>query len=241
MKVHNIMEEFVIQRVNSLYDQIKRSNPSWLSCDCENCRLDSISYVLNRIEPKYVISGRGMTHSISTIEDSQIRADVDALGLEGIRIVSATKRPYHHDIKPEITKTPEPVFNMPTFIGTVFDGSTFEPLTGAKITLKYDDKIAEMIDMTWQNPAKTFKSTQGAYSFWAKAVPAEEAGIARRFTFTVEVEAPEYTPAIHSFEVPIVSEAVPRTELNSTFTLKIKDMILFRSDIATPMDDEDLL
>lgn len=237
MNVHNIMEEIVVQRINGLYDQVKKSSPTWLSCDCENCRLDTISYVLNRIAPKYVVSGRGATHSISTIEDGQVRADIDALGLEGIRIVSSTKRPYHQTIKKDaVASTPTPVFNMPTFMGTVLDGTTFEPLTGATVVLKQDGKLVDMIDQTWTNPVKTFKSTQGSYSFWAKSVPAQKEGLNQRFSFTIEVSAPEYTDASYSFEVPVVSESSERTELNSTFSLKVKDIILFRSDIETPME-----
>lgn len=238
MHVHNIMEEVVIQRINGLYDQVKKSNPSWLSCDCDNCRIDTVSYVLNRIPPKYIVSGRGATHAIPLIEDTQVRADIDALGLEGIRIVSSTKRPYHQLVKKETIATPSPVFNLPTFMGTVLDGTTFEPLSGVTVTLYFNGKPVQMIDETWANPVKTFKSTQGSYSFWAKPIPAKSEGLNERFSFTVELTAPDYTDVTYSFEVPVVSEATMRTELNSIFTLKIKDMIMFHSDIETPMDDD---
>ncbi|MBQ6781861.1 MAG: late competence development ComFB family protein [Treponema sp.] len=241
MHVHNIMEEIVVQRINGLYDQVKKSNSAWLSCDCENCRMDTISYVLNRIAPKYIVSGRGATHSISTMEDNQIRADIDALGLEGIRIVSTTKRPYHQFAKKEVRiETPTPVFNMPTFMGTILDGTTFEPLIGATIVLKQNGVPVEMIDQTWTNPVKTFKSTQGSYSFWAKAIPAQKEGLNQRFVFTVEVTAPDYTDVNYTFEVPVVSESSKRTELNSIFSLKIKDLIMFRSDIENPMEQDEL-
>ncbi len=239
MNVHNMMEELVTQRVNNLYDQLKDAKLSWLTCDCMNCRLDTISYVLNRIPPKYVVSGRGVTHSIPSIEDGQLKADVDAIGLEGIRIVSSTKRPFHEKPRSdcEVNGEVKPVFNMPTFMGTVLDGTTFEPLIGALITLKVDGKPSEMVDQTWANPAKTFKSTEGTYSFWVKPFPAEKDGESRKFTFTVEVSAPDYTPVTYAFEVPVVSEMFTRTELNSMFSLKIKDLVLFRSDIENPMEE----
>ena len=52
MNLHNLMEEKVVKHVNELYDQMKDQKISWLSCDCEHCRLDTASYVLNRIPPK---------------------------------------------------------------------------------------------------------------------------------------------------------------------------------------------
>lgn len=237
MHVHNIMEEIVIQRVNGLYDQVKKSNPSWLTCDCENCRIDTVSYVLNRVAPKYIVSGRGATHAIPTMEDTQIRADIDALSLEGIRIVSSTKRPYHQIARKDSTDlTPSPVYNLPTFMGTILDGTTFEPMTGVTVTLTQDGKPVQMIDGTWANPVKTFKSTQGSYSFWAKPISAKKEGLNERFTFTVELSAPDYTDVTYTFEVPVVSESTMRTELNSIFTLKIKDLIMFRADIENPME-----
>lgn len=240
MNVHNIMEDVVSQKINNLYDQLRDEHLSWLSCDCMNCRLDTISYVLNRITPKYVVSGRGVTHSVPSLSNSQLRADIEALGMEGIRIVSSTKRPFHEASRSdcEVEKSVQPVFNMPTFIGTVLDGTTFEPLIGATITLRQNGELAEMVDSTWGNPCKTFKSTNGTYSFWVKSVPAERDGENRKFSFTIEVTAPDYTPINYAFEVPVVSESVTRVELNSMFSLKIKDLILFRSDIENPMEDE---
>ena len=52
MNVHNLMEEIVKQRVDQLYENAKNEKVEWLSCDCENCRLDTVSFVVNRIPPK---------------------------------------------------------------------------------------------------------------------------------------------------------------------------------------------
>ena len=115
MNVHNLMEDVVIQNVNMLYEQVKDAKASWLSCDCMNCRLDTVSYVLNRIPPKYIVSGRGASHASETLEDSQLMADVNALILEGMRIVSSSKRPFHvNDRKDCVVKVDNiPSFNFP--------------------------------------------------------------------------------------------------------------------------------
>ena len=240
INIHNIMEEQVISRINELYDQVMKKGSPWLTCDCENCRLDTISYVLNRIQPRYVVSGRGVTHNTAAIlADTQIAADIDRLGLDGMKMVSTAKRPYHKSAKLNANKAPElktPVFNFPTFIGNVYDGSTFEPLIGARVFLKENENLAEMMDASWANPCKTFSSTNGSYTFWLAPKVAMEEKENQEFTFTIEVIAEGYTSAIYTFSVPLVSEKNDRRELNSTYSLKIQDLFLFRTDIINEQE-----
>lgn len=238
MNVHNIMEDVVSQNVNILYDQVKEAGAGWLSCDCMNCRLDTVSYVLNRIAPKYIVSGRGASYANEALKDQQLIADVNALALEGMRIVSSTKRPFHTNDRKDCSITGDnvPSFNFPTFTGTVLDGSTFEPVVGATVTLKQGSEIAEMIDKTWYNPYTTCKTTRGNFSFLVKSVPAEKAGIQQKFTFTFEIAAPGYETVVYSFDVPAISDGESRKEVDSTFLLKIKDFIIFKSDIENPME-----
>ena len=48
MNVHNLMEDLVIQNVGIMYDQVKEAKAAWLTCDCENCRLDTVSSYIYR-------------------------------------------------------------------------------------------------------------------------------------------------------------------------------------------------
>ena len=233
MNVHNLMEDEVIKAVNTLYDKVKSENVAWLTCDCENCRLDTVSYVLNRIPPKYVVSGRGVTHNVEYLASSQLLADIDSLALEGMRTVSTTKRPFHTEnrkdceIQGDNSKT-KPAFNFFTFMGVVLDGNTFEPVTDAKITLKLDGKVAEMVDTTWSNPLHMVPSTKGVYSFWVKSIPAKTSGERAYFNFSIEIEAEGYSESVYHFEVPIRSEEGVRQTLDSTYTLKMKDLVIFK-------------
>ncbi|WP_149553701.1 late competence development ComFB family protein [Treponema pectinovorum] len=238
MNIHNLMEEVVINRVNDLYEQVKQVNATWLTCDCENCRLDAISYVLNRIPPKYVVSGRGALHTNDELESPQIKADIDSIGMEGIRIVSTTKRPFHIESRENKANSNKksPCFNFPMIQGTVLDGSTFEPLTDVTIYLKQDGKIVEMADATWHNPTQTYHSTNGTYSFWPKAVIAEKEDEIKKFSFTVEVSCSGYESVTCSFDVSIVAEAVERIKLDSSFSMKIKNLVMFKSEIQNEMD-----
>ena len=233
MNVHNIMEDVVIKAVNNMYDRVKGENVAWLTCDCENCRLDTVSDVLNRIPPKYVVSGRGVTHNVEYLASSQLLADVDSLSLEGMRTVSSTKRPFHSENRNDCVvqaagvKT-NPAFNFFTFTGVVLDGNTFEPVSNAKITLKIDGKLAEMVDRTWSNPYNLVPSTKGVYSFWVKSIPAEKSGERAYFNFSIEIEADGYSESVYHFEVPIMSEDSVRQTLDSTYTLKMKDLVIFK-------------
>ena len=235
MNVHNIMEDVVIKAVNNMYDRVKGEGVAWLTCDCENCRLDTVSYVLNRIPPKYVVSGRGVTHNVEYLASSQLLADIDSLSLEGMRTVSSTKRPFHAENRDDCViqgnnkkaKT-KPAFNFFTFMGIVLDGNTFEPVSNAKITLKIDGKLAEMVDKTWSNPYNLVPSTKGVYSFWVKSIPAKKSGERAYFKFSIEIEAEGYSESVYHFEVPIMSEDSVRLTLDSTYTLKMKDLVIFK-------------
>ena len=233
MNVHNMMEDLVTAEVNALYEQVKKDGINWLSCDCKNCRLDTISYVLNRTPPKYVVSGRGVTHSNEIFADHQLIADISAVAMDGIRIISSTKRPFHSYSREEceVKVDENPSYNFPTFTGTVLDGGTFEPVSGAKILLKLDGKVVDMVDMTWANPTQTFQSTKGAFTFWASPIPAVKAGESRKFEFEIEVEAEGYEKSYQYFDVPIISDPNKKTVLNMACSVKIRDIILFKREI----------
>ena len=237
MNVHNIMEEKVFKHVNELYDQMKKQNVTWCSCDCEHCRLDTASYVLNRIPPRYVVSGRGVSHNAS-FDDTQLKADIDALIIEGIQAISNARRPYHaQKDQKNYEISDNPAFNFPTFIGTVYDGTTFEPLSGATIVLKYNNQIAEMADYTWQNPNTSTAVTKGVFSFWVKSIPAKTIGENAVFSFTIEVSAPGFESISYDFTVPLVSDSQFQKMLNSSYSLKVQDFYLFPEGQTNPMDD----
>ncbi|GMO39563.1 MAG: late competence development ComFB family protein [Treponemataceae bacterium] len=236
--VHNIMEELVSKRVNELFEHVKDVKPLWFTCDCEDCRSDVITYVLNRIQPKYIVSGRGLNYNLSYSSSPQLNVDIDALGMEGLRNISATKRPYHliNTISREDTGMPAPVFNFPVIIGAVFDGRTFEPLSDVTITLKKNNTLAEMCDMSWTNPCITYGSTKGNFSFWVKPENADAVRESRTFSFSIEAKTEGFDPVSYVFDVNLQSESSLRKELNLVYSHKIPDFFLFPHGY---MDDDD--
>ena len=236
INIHNMMEEVVLEHVNTLYDQVKAKGSSWLTCDCENCRLDTASYVLNRIPAKYVVSGRGVTHSSNFVKDNtQLYVDIQKLAVEGMHLVSSAKRPYHSESRPQQIESVN-AFNFPTFFGNIFDGQTFEPVANAQVLLKMDGKLAEMMDVTWPNPCITYEATKGSYTFWVNSVEADGVGITKSYSFTIEVTAYGYQPTKYSFTVPLVSEKIDRREFNSTYNVKIQDIFMFKEGVENEQE-----
>lgn len=226
------MEEFVTQIVNELYDNLVENKANWVTCSCDSCRLDAISYVLNRISPHYIISGRGVVYTTQILNDPQLRADVGALGIEAIRIISSVQRPYHKissENKKELKlKDYKPSFNFPVFSGVVYNGITFEVLPNVKITLKdNNDNIIQMQDFSWENPCRTFNSTKGSYSFWPKSIPAENPNETKKFHFIIEAQAEGFSPATCGFEIVLVSDEFQKVNIDQSLTLKLKDLFLF--------------
>jgi competence protein ComFB len=227
MKVHNIQEEEVFNCVDKTYEMLKDIRTTWFSCDCEQCRADVSAYVLNKVTPKYIVSGRGVNYNKSS-ENTQDKADLEALVMEAIRIVSSVKRPFHN--QNEVKKNEEtagPAFNFPTFMGTVYDGTTFEPLVNAKVTLKYKGKNAQMMDHTWTNPYITDKRTKASYTFWVKPISASKENETAVFSFIIEVNANGYDKTNYMFNVPLISQENKVHALNTTYSLKIQDLFLF--------------
>ena len=227
------MEEYVEERVNSLYEQLKGKNkPGWLTCDCDRCKMDSTAYVLNKVKPYYIVSGRGVVYSEQELINHQLKADVDALVLEAIRTVASTQRP-NHEIMSYIDKSYDksvevPSFNFPIISGSVLNGSTFEPLTDAEIIL-YDEKgVALMQDSSFLNPTKTFNSTKGSYTFWPQAIKAEKEGITKAFHFIVEAKAEGFSSLQTCFDINVTSEEKKAIDFTSNLSIKVKDLILFK-------------
>ncbi|MBO5137240.1 MAG: late competence development ComFB family protein [Spirochaetaceae bacterium] len=232
LRIQNIMESYVSKRVNALYDDLVAENASFLSCDCENCRLDTICYVLNRTHSKYVVSGRGITHAMLA-DDSQLRADIDALVMDGIRIVNSAKRPYHVERVADDDKLANPSFVFPVFIGTVFDGRTFEPLMDVDVELKSDGELVVMEDCSWANPTKTYKATKGTYSFKPAVIKVESDDLTKNFSYSVTISAKGYQPLHFSFVVPVTSTS----KQQQFFSIKLQDAYLFPEDEMNPMED----
>ena len=229
MEIHNVSEDIVTHSTKRIFESIKREgNPQGL-CLCDQCRLDTICYTLNRTEPQYIVSNRGMTRlEQDWVGKQQTEADIAALVYNGIRLVNHNLRPTSsHGTSPESENkgAPQPAFHIPTILGRLFDGETFAPLSGVTVELRCNGELVSMRNRNWQNPFTLISNTPGAFSFWPAPITAEAADINRVFEYFLKVEAAEYETLTHFFKVPAVSihQSSPPTEK----PFRLPDLYLF--------------
>jgi len=231
MELHNISEDIVFGAVQKIFDSLVKEGNLEELCLCEQCKMDTICYVLNRIEPRYIISSRGINHiEQDWVWRQQMEADVAVLGYKGLRLVNHKQRPTsdHTGIAQEGKKTSKgPIFDIPTIIGRLFDGKTFSPLDDVKVALWSVDGLVSMRNQNWPNPFTLVPNTPGTYTFWPAPVSAQETETHRLFDYYIKVEDPRFETISHYFRVPAVSDhqALP-TQLSSK-TFKVPDLYLF--------------
>jgi competence protein ComFB len=199
-------------------------------CTCRQCRLDVACYVLNRLEPHYVVSSRGILRDeYFDMDKRQKMADIASLIYRGIKQVNLNRRPgFKHTREDEqVSQTAAAYFNIPVIIGNLFNGSTFEPVSDMAVELYMDGQLAVMKNANWQNPCNLVKKTEGKFTFWPASVPSGHAGEQKLFNFSVKVPQAELPPLVYYFELPVVSENESVNTLTMNRTHKISDLYLF--------------
>lgn len=229
MNVHNIMESIVIDTVNEIFEDKRKEG--FDMADCLQCRLDVTCYVLNRIKPEYIISGRGLLHYKENYHKLiQTKVDMVTLINAGIKKVSKTKRSYYN--KTDINKNISTrfVYNFPSIIGSVLRGDNFVPAENMSISLLFENSPAKMIDNTWQNPFTIVKSTNGNYTFMPAPIAADEENEERTFHFEIRIEDSNFEPVFHFFELKLKSEESIITTFSIQRTQKLESLYLFTKD-----------
>lgn len=231
MEVHNLMEEIVFSHVNDLFDVAKKDRAEWLTCSCDQCRLDTICYVLNRVQPRYIKSARGLAHNqiIESTDRAQLQADINRIAVEGMKQVLSSKRPH---AAAQESLPAAPAFNFPTIVGRILNGNTFEPVSNISVELLIDGERAIPIDPSWENPCKITEHTPGTYTFWVIPVSARAERENRVFNFEIRAAIPGFEEVHHYFELGLTSEALIRTAYNAEHSFIVPDIHLF------PVEDE---
>ena len=229
MNVHNIMESIVIDTVNEIFEDKRKDG--FEIAHCLQCRLDVACYVLNRIKPEYIISGRGLLHFEDNYHELlQTKVDMVTLINAGIKIVQQTKRPYYNVKETAKNISTRYLYNFPSIIGSVLMGDNFVPAENISINLYFENTLAQMIDITWQNPFTVVKSTKGSYSFMPAPIPADEENEERIFHFELRIEEENYDPINHFFELKLKSQKNMVTTFSIDRTYKIEGLYLFKKD-----------
>lgn len=231
MDIHNTTEDRVLLLVHEIFDTIEKEGKEDKPCTCFQCRLDTACYVLNRLPSKYVVSSRGVARvEGESIEKQQEDADIVSLIYEGLHKIAKSRRPHfnHNSADREGPINLEgPVYNIPTIIGRVFNGTNFEPISNIDVVLLSDGKPAPMIDPNWQNPYRLIPNTAGTFTFWPKPQKAERTGIEKTFSFSILIKAEGFEDLHHILTISVISEDQIQTSYSMQRTYKIPDLYLF--------------
>jgi competence protein ComFB len=240
MELHNTAEDVVFSAIDEICETIeKQGNPDKI-CTCEQCRSDAACYVLNRIEPHYIVSNRGVVRvEQENIQRQQDVADVVSLAFESLKRVNHNQRPFadHTQAKENgfgIKSKTTPVFNVPTIIGRLFNGQNFSPMADVSVELRQEGRLVEMKNRNWQNPCTLVSNTEGTFTFWPNSIPAEAVDIHSSFEYSVRIIAPGFEPLQHYFKIPVISESLTTGTFSKERTFKLPDLYMF-----PPGGDED--
>ncbi len=227
MKVHNRVEDLVLATVNDIFDDLRPDGPV---CTCRQCRMDVACYVLNRMTPEYVVSSRGLAHMEADYHSNvQKLADVVTLVNEGIEVVSHSLRPnFDHKNQTTFQEPEGPLFSFPIISGRLFDGLTFSPVTGKKVSLYLDGELVAMVDPNWQNPYEMVDAFPGNFMFWPKPIKAEGDKISKSFEFQIKLDDPEFSGFSHRVEIPLQSKPYWENALTENLTRHLHDLHIFR-------------
>jgi competence protein ComFB len=237
------MEEAVFAEIEqicaSMEDEIRRGNKQYEGvCTCAYCRLDAACYVLNRIKPSYIVSGRGITHAArDTFEKQQKMTDISILVYEAMLQVGHNRRPNidHHAAKDKPPPAPRGIFfNIPAIYGRILHGCNFAPMNGIDVYLFYEGQAVRMKNVNWNNPCKLNDKTEGAYTFWPEAVQARCLGETKAFNYQVQAEAPGFEPLRHSFVIPVESDGTSDTSFSMSRAFQLTDLYMFPCESAAP-------
>jgi competence protein ComFB len=159
MAVKNLMEDIV----ESLVEEVLAKTSKDEDGNVVIYKDDVVTYVLNRIPPKYYTSERGILHGkLDSQFVFQQKTDILLLTHEAINTIKKRRS----SELPASGEKKQKGFFLPHILGEILEETTFSIIPKVTVTLLYKNKPAEMIDKNWKNPYVTNKSTKGFFHFW---------------------------------------------------------------------------
>ncbi|MFP4382626.1 MAG: late competence development ComFB family protein [Spirochaetia bacterium] len=226
MEIRNVMEDIVISMVEEICSE-KESSEENEYCTSPECRQDVICYVLNRIPPKYVSSGRGLVHVESDFDENrQVKADIFTLITQGLKRITSVRRSYYDGECGECDDQEGFFYNLPTIKGRLLHGLTFEPVRDIQVTLYLGSDPVKMVDARWQNPFTIVGGTSGTFMFFPQPIRAENGGKEKNFDFEVRAEAPGFEELHHFFSHTAKAEERFYKSIQLNRELNLKDLYL---------------
>jgi competence protein ComFB len=224
MRIHNLLEEIVIDKISDFLTAYRDKKTEEELAIVEEYKLDVACYVLNRIDPVYVVSGRGLAYlDIDYLEKLQRDADLVTLIHQGIERVLTVQRP-HYDRKKKARLGPVKgnFFNFPIIKGRLFNSLNFEPVFDLEVELLEQHERVPMIEETWPNPCPIVANTAGNFYFWPRPLPARTSVDKDRRELELAVRSDRFEEMHHFFTVELDAEegVIDYFRVNKIMTLK---------------------
>ncbi len=177
-------------------------------------RNDIIAYVLNRVPPRYVTGERGIIHSrIDPRLKYQQHTDILFLTYEAIGLFSKRRTTEIEETSGDSEKLSGLI---PHMIGEALEETTLSVISDLKITLLYNDKPAEMMDLGWKNPYVASKATRGYFHFWPRYVQ-DTMSSSDYVEFTLVFEHPKF----ENRSVKVRSKVNKKNDLGNTQSIPL--------------------
>ncbi|MEI8093015.1 MAG: late competence development ComFB family protein [Spirochaetales bacterium] len=226
MRVHNLVKDLVVQKVDEMFSDPAELKAAHLDSDDQGSKFDVICYVLNRMPPHYVVSGRGIAHAESGDFQAKVQslADMTRITREGMASIAKHKRERTGSYE---VGTDGPYFNFPSVIGRLFNGVNFEPVHDIDLGLYHNGTLVKVIDPNWQNPYRLVLNTAGTYLFWPHPVQAPALGSEQAFEFELRTDDPRFEPLHYFFTLNVSSSQEFIDFVNTTASTRLKDLYLF--------------
>jgi competence protein ComFB len=219
------MEDLVVRMVEEVFADEELTGQKGF-CTSEQCKLDVTCYVLNRVKPTYIVSGRGLSHyDTDYLEKLQREADLASLIYKAIEVVDGNRRP--NDTGSLGSQKLEGAFLFPpTFSGRVFNSVNFEPVSDIDVALYREGELVTMATPNWQNPTRVVVHTAGTYSFWPRPIPVSTPDVDEVVEFEVAIDDDRYEPFRHYFQMTLRSRLASDTPMSVSVdrTLQIEDI-----------------
>lgn len=229
MRVHNLVKDLVVQKVEELYADSAELRALSLDQD-PGSQFDVVCYVLNRVPPMYVVSGRGIAHNETIDYQTKVQqlADITRLVKQGMESVGRNRRSRADGTFGSLRQGP--FLNFPSIIGRMFNGVNFEPVHDLTVGLYQDGQLVKVIDPNWQNPYKLVLNTAGTYLFWPHPQTAQPSEQSRTVEMELRVDDPRFEPLHYFFSLTLAASEDFVDFVNTTASTRLKDLYLFPRD-----------
>lgn len=156
MYLVNLMEQKISKLADSYFKE--KNIPA-----NTNMRMDIIAYTLNRVQPQYVTSARGVLHSYDK-GDTEENIEILNTIAKACDVIRRRKENTPIDSIPLIEENGY-YLTYPSIMGNIFSASSFEKVESALVYMYYNSKLIEGYGANFPNPAVVSKNVPGKFMF----------------------------------------------------------------------------